>query len=728
MAETRYRPLSLNLERMELGAFIDELVSNESRQNDSQTEIACRQGDDRPATSSIEKDSDTKTSRHPKSHRTVGDRRAARWKHWNPWGWEVVTLLVAISLSAAIAAILAKYDGVMQPKWPYGISLSAFVALLATLIRSLLLTILEGVISHSRWSWLRKPRPLYQLEILDQAGRGPWGSLNYLTRMRRLHPSTVSAITLILSLGINTFTQQAIRSVPCIQVDPTTEAWVRTAQTVLYEDSYSLPPKIPNLDLFTAKALIQELDTTNEQSSFYCPSGNCTFATTDGVTYSSLGVCSKCADLAPKMDYVVTVEHPVDAEPYKTFWCRWPKRNSAGEERLGPDMPVGNFDCDESNGAVPRSCTLNSYFMNTSFTSYWTSSIGEDDWDPHISQNPTFVGRVGMVLIGFSGIGPSIDKLQSPCKIPIPMKSENSGPPELANKSSAAHSACWFYPCIKHYNGLISDGRLQETIIKTDLLPLLSNSTVWVGMNHTPVFGANRHFEYGSYIDPCYIDRGRVNHPTTTPFLIRDNGLSYRDRYHDPACWYGFGGFFDQLFMSSSQAWGSAVPSGLGDFWLRHLQSLNWYRSPDLMDPLDRISMGMENIATVMTNALREVGNDSYGRPGKAYGTVLTTASCIEISWPWLYFPTAIVLATLYVLLYAVLDSIRDSSPMRTWKSSVLPLLYYGLDNNHRKGELTTEHDLSEDARQRKVCLRRDDKGDCKMTLLERRANPSTTN
>ncbi|TRX90098.1 hypothetical protein FHL15_009017 [Xylaria flabelliformis] len=292
------------------------------------------------------------------------------------------------------------------------------------------------------------------------------------------------------------------------------------------------------------------------------------------------------------MDYVTTNHTPeaIDEDlsqlpssprPNKDIYCRWPKRNSTTGARLGPDTKIGAFTYDVSNGLMPSSYELDESYSIANFSSYWALNRSDDDWDPHVSQDPTFVTRFGMVIAVLSGIGK----------------------------------------------------QTQQT---------------------------NRDDENGPL-------------PTN---------------------------------------WINGIPLGLGTYWMNYLLGLPWYLRPDLMDPFDTISTGIDNIATTMTNALREIGNNSYGGVSKANGTVLRADICTEIHWPWFSFPAAILLATLYIMIHTVVDSLRDSSPVRTWKSSVLPLLYYGLKKEAQRGELESRHDLAHDAKRRKVCLQRDINGD----------------
>lgn len=63
-----------------------------------------------------------------------------------PWLYEAMCLVVAISALAATVVVLAKFDNQEQPRWPYAdiFNLSALIAILATLLRSMVTLVLEA--------------------------------------------------------------------------------------------------------------------------------------------------------------------------------------------------------------------------------------------------------------------------------------------------------------------------------------------------------------------------------------------------------------------------------------------------------------------------------------------------------------------------------------------------------------------------------------------------------
>lgn len=63
-----------------------------------------------------------------------------------PWLYEAMCLVVAISALTAMVVVLAKFDNQEQPRWPYAdiFNLSALIAILATLLRSMVTLVLEA--------------------------------------------------------------------------------------------------------------------------------------------------------------------------------------------------------------------------------------------------------------------------------------------------------------------------------------------------------------------------------------------------------------------------------------------------------------------------------------------------------------------------------------------------------------------------------------------------------
>jgi hypothetical protein len=126
------------------------------------------------------------------------------------WWQEILSLLIASTALVAIVIVLVMYNGKEQPTWKYSINLSALVAILSTLLRVLMVTVVEEgtrtnffvtfvkwvlpvsnifviVVSQLKWLWYRRPRSLQNLADFDQAAHGPVGSLLFIFRIKKLY-------------------------------------------------------------------------------------------------------------------------------------------------------------------------------------------------------------------------------------------------------------------------------------------------------------------------------------------------------------------------------------------------------------------------------------------------------------------------------------------------------------------------------------------------------------
>lgn len=63
---------------------------------------------------------------------------------WKAWLFETLSLVAGVSSLIAIATILGMYNDQRQPQWPYSVNLTTLVALLATILRSMLMQVIES--------------------------------------------------------------------------------------------------------------------------------------------------------------------------------------------------------------------------------------------------------------------------------------------------------------------------------------------------------------------------------------------------------------------------------------------------------------------------------------------------------------------------------------------------------------------------------------------------------
>lgn len=97
------------------------------------------------------------------------------------WTTELLCFCTAILSLAAISSLLSMFDGRQQPQWPYAssLNLSALVALLSTLTRSMIGQVLESGVQICRDSQIKEQLSIFcENYILIAAVFQIWVNLN----------------------------------------------------------------------------------------------------------------------------------------------------------------------------------------------------------------------------------------------------------------------------------------------------------------------------------------------------------------------------------------------------------------------------------------------------------------------------------------------------------------------------------------------------------------------
>ncbi|OCL11352.1 hypothetical protein AOQ84DRAFT_386904 [Glonium stellatum] len=208
------------------------------------------------------------------------------------WFWEFCGVLLALSALTAIVITLIKFDGAVVPRMPLGFTLNTVVSALATVAKAALLMSVAAALSQFKWIWVQEQgvsRPLRDLQLFDDASRGPWGALMMLFNTRVFHVTSIGALITILALAL----------------DPSVQQLISTGQRSVYADS--VEASLNRAENFTASSsgileypmreaiLIGALSSTAIPEHMpSCPTGNCTWP-----IFDTLALCSKCNTLNP---------------------------------------------------------------------------------------------------------------------------------------------------------------------------------------------------------------------------------------------------------------------------------------------------------------------------------------------------------------------------------------------------------------------------------------------
>jgi hypothetical protein len=154
---------------------------------------------------------------------------------FRPWGWEIVSVIIANGLNVAIAVILAVYDGQSVPNWGAHINLNAVLALLSTILRAMLVVVVAQIICQKKWDWFgtNRERPLRDLDRFDAGSRGSMGALLLMpTVVFKDLVTLVAAFVLLASFLIGPFVQQASQTKSCEFSRPNVNASIPYAHYV----------------------------------------------------------------------------------------------------------------------------------------------------------------------------------------------------------------------------------------------------------------------------------------------------------------------------------------------------------------------------------------------------------------------------------------------------------------------------------------------------------------
>ncbi|KAK0507926.1 hypothetical protein JMJ35_009815 [Cladonia borealis] len=212
------------------------------------------------------------------------------------WLWEILSALTALISSTVIIVILVIFDSSSLPDWPSVFTINSTISFFAVITKLAITSALGASISQSKWLWYRQeePRPLKDLQLFEDASRGPWGALALLFSIRARHIAFVGATITVLMLLFDPFLQQVVVYPDRLVASEKTATIVR-AQNYVARSEEGLPlPSVVDMSLKAAiyEGIFDVRDQADVNIEHYCSTGNCTWQ-----DFSSLAVCSKCANI-----------------------------------------------------------------------------------------------------------------------------------------------------------------------------------------------------------------------------------------------------------------------------------------------------------------------------------------------------------------------------------------------------------------------------------------------
>ncbi|KAK4161522.1 hypothetical protein QBC43DRAFT_291819 [Cladorrhinum sp. PSN259] len=592
------------------------------------------------------------------------------------WIWELASIGISFGIVGAMFTTLAIDGGQDVPQWPLSLNLNSLISIYSTVLRGLLFFTLSEIISQEKWAWLDRSQRLQHLNTFDSASRGAWGSFKLIIVSYKSFIPSAAAVTMVILLAVGPFSQQSVQTTTCSRKSDS-EALIPIANKIPTDDIiYNGTDHTPfGLQAQSFQALLSGLTSSEEATQtarlkFTCATGNCTFPEFQNITYSSVGICSKCEDLTR------LIEELQDPVQLPLSW------NVSGSSRSNR-FPIREYEYrlkDPFGATVQiRPVSGNMIHVNSSVEA------------PYNLFTTTILVR--------SLRDCALRSTRCPAR---PGKSIISTPNTPIDVTGAR---CSLYPCLKQYHGEIINGRLVETIVKTSPLDPLPYSSRF-HPNFTTFIGV---------AVPCSLQEPdgtlvQLSNPT--------EGLNITDGTLGEASWWYVLPVKNQTMLPASCAvevdttWmrmlGNAVKQVLsGSCGPNEQRNYTSYPSLHPMACLEpwwlqslwendrasfaTISSRFENISLSLTNRMREIGlraiapESSVLIEDRAYakGSAHTSTLCTRFDWQWMLLPAGVTLLTSILLIASIFRTYQDIKNGRpAWKSSILPLLFHGFKNH----------------------------------------------
>ncbi|KAH4007081.1 hypothetical protein HBI56_027750 [Parastagonospora nodorum] len=525
------------------------------------------------------------------------------------WWWELVSWFVSFSCFMAIVGILWLYDGKKQPSHVVkGITLNAFIAVFSAIARAAMILPVSESIGQLKWIWFKEERKLADFLAFDNASRGPWGSLILLgTTMCRRLVSVGAAIT-VLALAFEPFFQQSVSFPSRNMVTGNATLSVATSYRRIDDIVYPVHVEFQWLGINTwAASRSAALDIMNALSArndpvrpapSFCPTGQCTWT-----KYSSLGVCHRCQDVSRLLVPVCS------------------------KDQLA--SPAGGITKTNHCG----------HHMNGTFV---TGTKGGEfsNYKQVIGLSTLLVGDRPSTMSGVSYYNSTVFQRTANALLNFYVAYTPDGDSGIFRNATPVMSECIFHWCVKTFQGVYREGRLEEDVLSTYSPPDLPTApteprTAILGTDSNDAFvmlANGETFNIAANTTRSLSNSLRANLPTYLSNSSLDTGGQYPGRWN---------------FVQNA--------------------------------PYD-VNAALGSMAEALTNNMRTsaTNNGTELTFGEAWGA----ENFVETQWPWLLLPGALLFCSLILITSTIIKSRQEAVP--TWKSSALATLLHGLTEESR--------------------------------------------
>lgn len=570
------------------------------------------------------------------------------------WLWESLSLIFAMALLITIIAVPAHYNNQILKQWPYDISLNTIIAILSTFMRASMLLVVAELVGQMGWQALRQPRPVSDIHHFNEASRGILGAIRLFWVVPPRLVSIVAAIVIVLSPAIAPFSQQAVATVPCARTVEGSQASLPVSHFVPHVKSlYSTSPAASEVSGDMKAAMLNGLvNPTGKDTAVVatCRTGNCTFpASSKGVTHSSIAMCSSCIDTT---EFI--------------------KLNVTENKRLGTVTLIYNFTLPDKQWISPPG------------KKYLSAGTGALDWALEGVDNE-FSDVANLAITNLTILTTN----QSKCWPKTPGANFICEADRFISRLAFQYEntvavSCAFYPCMKKYHGKVQDGTLVETVIESEPVDYIKDGSKRPGEipssgiaetgNRT---GLDRNcvMKGKEYTLSNFTQDYSPRTPELSPIIIDGTNYTIPNQ-----CLYRLSFRYARAldnFMKLTIFSGGCINTSVGG---GDMDCGNkWWLLPLYNSTYESLDKAFGQFTTAMTNNFRLQANTGgfSVKPDRVVGTVTEMAICTTFDYRWVLLPAGLMAITMVLLICAVVQSNKDSA-VPVWKTSILPLMFYG--------------------------------------------------
>ena len=568
---------------------------------------------------------------------------------FDTWIPEVSVVIFSTACLIAIVAIILVFDNKAAPQLKYGITLNAIIATLATASRSMLIFAVATALSQLKWCWYLQTRRLRDMQMFDDASRGPWGSVTLLFSTRARPLASLGALVTILALAADPFVQLVLTYPTRMVADDSTRKFPLTRATAFMLTDAST----------WDEALMK--GTWSDPQSFYqqpsCPRSNCSWP-----NFHSVGWCSTCRDAAS----YVQITNCNTSNLLSSA-------NNSGSTGCHASLGYGDTyslyrGSDPLLGFSPGPGKPSSAPAAVVATDVVWLLQGDLSWYNPTARNESYLGVLNPVAafahlsVEYSNPGPFVGTSLQPFSV-------------------TAAEECILSLCVMEYQVAIKQGIARTSIVDTDYgfikryrvpdgpynyAAYGDYETCWQSSNKPtyPNFYLGQPNHSSSLFCPTGIQGIR---PGLTSFLYSESIQSQLSgNCSETLCTST--DLQDYTSACASAAIGSSCTS----------PEAQYIANTSLSSVLDGIAASLSSLALTDTDNIANVS-----------GTAFVSQTIVEAAWYWLVFPFVLNICGILFLLLTIIESRRKK--VKPWKASILPLLYHKLESSSRGVRLKSE-------------------------------------